>query len=175
MSGYDCVHTWSNYPYSDPALFGDLLADYVDGGGKVILGAYSTSQPGNSLEGRIVDPIAGYLPVLSLGANERMSAWDGTCHDDCTYRNVPGIYGVHRQTVTLIDPMRGVVCGRYVDGEILVAFNTNRRVSYVNGAGGFPVFTDDYMAAVVGNTCSCSGPPTAIESSTWSSMKQLYR
>lgn len=175
LSSYDCVHTWSNYPFSDPALFGDRLADYVDHGGKVLLGAYATSQHGNSLAGRLVDPAFAYLPVASLGAHNGMSAWDGTCHEDCVYQDVPGVYASHRQTVTLIDPAHGVVCGRYVDGEIFVAYTANRRVYYLNGAGGYPVFDDDYMAAVVGNACRCSTVPTAIESSTWGVVKHIFR
>ena len=172
---YDCVHTWSNYPYSDPALFGDRLADYVDAGGKVILGAFAASPAGNSLAGRIVDPVAGYTPVTSLGSHEGMSAWDGLCREDCVWDEVAGLYATHRQTLTLVDTANGVICGQYLDGEVAVAYIANRRVYVVNGAGGLPVYTDHWMAWVVANACACAVPPTATAPVTWSRVKQLHR
>jgi len=33
---YDVVITWNNYGYADAYALGDVLADYVDEGGKVI-------------------------------------------------------------------------------------------------------------------------------------------
>jgi hypothetical protein len=59
---YDAVFTWVNYPYADPVLMGDHLADYVGQGGRVILGAgcYPCGQS-NYLQGRIMQ--LGYCPV----------------------------------------------------------------------------------------------------------------
>lgn len=155
LSEYDCVHTFSNHPYLNPALFGDRLADFVDAGGVVILGAYAASQAGNGLAGRLMERGQGYVPFTSLAANSVMSAWDGTCREDCIYTNVPGFYAVHRETVTVIDPAQGSVCGRYVDGEIAVAFNNNRRVCFVNGSAGYPLLVDPSIARVVANACLC--------------------
>jgi PKD repeat protein len=36
LEAYDVVVVWSNYVFSDPTGIGNVLADYVDGGGKVI-------------------------------------------------------------------------------------------------------------------------------------------
>jgi hypothetical protein len=175
LATYDCVHTWSNYPYSDPALFGNRLADYVDGGGKVILGAFAASQAGNALAGRLVDPAAGYTPVTSPGNHEGMSAWDGMCREDCVWEDIAGLYANHRQTLTVVDPANGFACGNFVDGEIAVAYIANRRVYVVNGAGGFPIYTDHWMAWVVANACDCVVPPTAVLPARWSRVKILYR
>jgi len=40
---YDVVLTWSYYAYWNPAALGEVLADYVDAGGKVINLSYSMS------------------------------------------------------------------------------------------------------------------------------------
>jgi hypothetical protein len=174
LGTYDCVHIWSNYPFSDAALFGDRLADFVDAGGKVILGAYSSAESGNALAGRIVDPLGPYAPIRSLAPKDGQSAWDGVCHEDCIWRNVAGVYATHRETLTLEEPPRGVICGHHVDGEIAVAYLPNRRVTFINGAGGFPIWTDFYMAWVVGNACLCEAS-TAVESSSWGLVKRLFR
>ena len=160
LAEYDCVHTWSSQPYNDPVRFGDRLADYADAGGTVILGATVSSQTGNLLLGRITEP--GYSPVTSLGARDQQSAWDGTCRDDCVWTNIPGVFAVHRAIGTTADPVNATVCGRYVDGEVAVAFNPDRSVAFVNGAAAFPYALDPYMAQLVGNVCMCvAGPAPA--------------
>jgi hypothetical protein len=57
LSTYDCVMTWANYPYNDNIQYGDNLADYVDAGGKVILGQWCLPTAGFHLDGRTA-PIA---------------------------------------------------------------------------------------------------------------------
>ncbi len=153
LASYDCVHTWSRDPYNSPIEFGDRLADFVDGGGRVILGAHTSSQGGSLILGRITQ--SGYLPVTSLGASDQQSAWDGTCREDCVWTNIPGVYASHRAIGTMADPVHATVCGRYVDGEVAVAFNSDRSVAFVNGAAAFPYPLDPYMAQLVGNVCLC--------------------
>ena len=36
LMGYDVVVTWSNYVYSSATNLGNVLADYIDDGGKVL-------------------------------------------------------------------------------------------------------------------------------------------
>lgn len=44
LQQYDGVLVWSNYPFFDPHEYGNLLADYVDGGGGVVVAALATGQ-----------------------------------------------------------------------------------------------------------------------------------
>jgi hypothetical protein len=55
LLSYDVVLTWSVEEYDDPAGIGDVLADYVDGGGKVINMNYSTGPPAQQMEGCFMD------------------------------------------------------------------------------------------------------------------------
>ena len=61
LSRYDAVITWPNWAYSDPVAMGDVLADYADIGGKVILGGFCWYTYGNDLAGSIIT--GGYSPL----------------------------------------------------------------------------------------------------------------
>jgi hypothetical protein len=154
LSGYDCVYTWADFAYADPVLFGNRLATYVNGGGKVILGAFCTFTAGNSLGGTIMTP--GYSPVASpTGANHfAVSAYigDGTsCFHhgvlayDCPFRDV------------LVPQGGGIVEARYADGEIAHAYRPDRRVIYTNGLGPPLLGTGDWPR-LIANACDCGQP-----------------
>jgi hypothetical protein len=63
--------TWANYAYYDRVGYGDVLAQYVDGGGLVVLGAFVTYCFGNSLGGMIMTP--AYSPVVSPSCSNHFS------------------------------------------------------------------------------------------------------
>lgn len=132
LSSYQAVYTWASYSYSDPVLFGNRLADYVDAGGKVILGVWCTYTLGNYLAGRIMT--VGYSPVTSPTGDNHMTlspyVGDGTTSlhagvlaYDSAYRDI------------LVTQGAGVVDGHYADGEIALAYRPDGRVIYVNGGG----------------------------------------
>ena len=54
LQGYHCVYTWANSAFADNVLFGDRLANFVDSGGSVVLGAFSAYTTGNYLSGAIM-------------------------------------------------------------------------------------------------------------------------
>src|SRR5690606_3462246 len=65
LSQYDIVFTtnntqWLNAGGIDPETVGDLLADYVDGGGKVIVNQFAYSYDAWQMAGRFIDE--GYGP-----------------------------------------------------------------------------------------------------------------
>lgn len=63
IEAYDCVVTWSDYQFPYAVVWGNTLADYVDGGGKVILCPFCWSLYENYyIEGRIITD--GYSPLL---------------------------------------------------------------------------------------------------------------
>lgn len=59
LEDYDAVLAYSNDTPSDPTALGDVLADYIDGGGCLTMATYLFSDDW-SVEGRILD--SGYAP-----------------------------------------------------------------------------------------------------------------
>ena len=70
LQAFDAVLAYTNYFAFDPTGFGDVLRQYVDGGGKVVLAAYGLT-PGFGLAGGIMSP--GYSP-LTTGAGGAVAA-----------------------------------------------------------------------------------------------------
>jgi hypothetical protein len=59
LSNFSAVLVWSNSPYGDPVGLGNVLANFVDAGGGVVLATYSFTQSWR-IDGRILTP--GYSP-----------------------------------------------------------------------------------------------------------------
>ena len=66
LAQYDAVFVYAEQPFLDPEGLGDLLADYVDGGGGLVVGAYAFSN-GHNLGGRLVAD--GYVPLTLNGTD----------------------------------------------------------------------------------------------------------
>src|SRR5262249_22039984 len=45
LQQYDAVLNFTNYPPTNPSALGNVLADYVDGGGGLVLATFSFSSP----------------------------------------------------------------------------------------------------------------------------------
>ena len=156
LAAYECVYTYGDYPFSNRVLFGDRLADFVDAGGKAILGVFCTwGGGGGLLGGRIMT--APYCPVTSpTGANHyAVSAYagDGTTSlhagvlaYDCMFRDL------------LVTQGAGVVDGHYADGEIGLAYRPDGRVVYTNGGGGATLGGTGDWTQIISN--ACEGLPT---------------
>ncbi len=70
LEAFDTALVFTNYaPYSATGL-GNVLADYVDSGGHVVLATYGFSSPWN-IAGRIMTP--GYSPLTNRGINTDVS------------------------------------------------------------------------------------------------------
>lgn len=52
LQTYDVILTWSNWEYANGSLLGDRLADYVDGGGAVVVALFGNSALNARLRGR---------------------------------------------------------------------------------------------------------------------------
>jgi len=80
MEPYDCVICWPNYAYADATTFGNNLADYVDGGGAVVLPEFNFYSSWG-LSGRIMT--AGYSPwpvTYSGGYSTNNLGWFDPTH-----------------------------------------------------------------------------------------------
>jgi hypothetical protein len=130
LANYDAVFTWANFAYSDRVAFGDNLADYVDAGGRVVIGAFTTYTLGNYLSGDIMG--AGYSPVTSpTGSNHFFTSsyagdgtpllWSGVSSYSATYRDYVILQGA------------GILDGTFADGEIAGAYRPDLGVIYLGG------------------------------------------
>jgi hypothetical protein len=171
LDTYDCIHVWANYAFSDNVLFGNRLADRVDSGGHVVLGAFAAYTIGNFLSGRIMTDTSRYCPVTGGFNHFSLSFWDGSDAGCCVHSGVVSYGNTYRDYLTL---RSGSICGRYQDGEMANAINAAGDVVYANGSGGFPLGPVGDVGRVVGNACGC-GEPSATDASTWGAVKGLYR
>ncbi len=65
---FDAIITWSNVSYDDAVSLGDVLADYVDAGGGVVVAVFAntSTNPARYLQGRwLTDP--GYIAIPQNG------------------------------------------------------------------------------------------------------------
>jgi hypothetical protein len=67
LQAYDAVITWSDYDYSNSTLLGDVLADYVDAGGGVVVATFSQCDlsVNRELQGRWAT--GGYPIIVPMG------------------------------------------------------------------------------------------------------------
>jgi hypothetical protein len=157
LAAYDCVYTWTDYAYDDPVAFGDNLATYVDGGGTVVLGVFTTYCYGNHLAGRIMT--SDYCPVRSPSCENHFSnaayAHDGTGY---IYEGVSDFDCMFRDY--LVPQGAGVVDGHYDDGEIAHAYRPYYRVIYSNGGGASVLSGGGDWPRLIAN-CACPPRPGA--------------
>lgn len=134
---YQAVIHWVDYPHADAVAMGDVLADYVDAGGRVILGLWSMSGAGqyNYLQGRLA---TDYNPVYIEGMDWQGGDYVGDeidcIHDGITFYGTPW-----RDLVTDVTPMAwydGSLLDKYGDTSIAVAYLLDRSVYYISGFDG---------------------------------------
>lgn len=70
LTPYEAVLVYTNNRPQDPSGLGDVLADYVDAGGHLVLCTYGFSTPWQ-ITGRITS--TGYSPLINLGTNGNVS------------------------------------------------------------------------------------------------------
>jgi hypothetical protein len=150
---YDAVFTWVNYAYADSVLMGDRLADYVDQGGRVILGAWCLPvRFGNHLDGRIMEP--AYCPVTAMMYLMDQYTGGGA---DCVHQGVGNYTAVN---ITAMTP-GAVGDGPLSHGGWATAWRADRAV-YLSGdlvgyqSGG----PSDYLH-LVANMVLCPFEPAA--------------
>jgi len=171
LATYDCVYAFPNYILSDATLFGNRLADYVDGGGKVILGVFCTVGSGFWMSGRIMT--SAYCPVVSpQGTNHYAYSSYANDGKTCLYSSVASFDCGYRDF--LVTQGSGVVDGHYVDGEIALAYRPDKRVIYCNGGGGNTLGGHGDWPRIIANACSCDNA-VAAENDTWGKLKAKYR
>ncbi len=110
LQAYDTVLVYAQLSWHDAADLGDNLADYWDGGGRVVLAPLADSNV--PVQGRFGDPANGYILISPAG----LLAWNdslGTILEPAS----PLVDGVH--TLTASQAYRSA--GSAINGGIVVA------------------------------------------------------
>jgi len=188
LLNYDGVMTWANYYYFDNVGFGNALADFVDRGGRVVLGAFCVYTSGSYVAGRLTTDTAHYCPVTGGFNHWSLSMWDGTDGGNCLYAGVTSLGDTYRDILTVVGPGAEYI-GRFSDGEFADVGNAYGNVMYANGAGGYPLAPVGQDAARVANAFVCgmigwgghtlaTSVPVSLPSAgtmTWGGVKGLFQ
>ena len=155
MSQYRAVFTWANYAYADNVVMGNNLADFVDQGGKVILGQWCFPTAGNYLSGRIMSDPA-YCPVASCagwGSGSYMG--DGM---ECATVGVSTLTTSYLDIVTALRP--GAMWDGHIGASYAAVWNADMTVWYSPGNLGGTYESGDW-ARLTYNQVLCYTPPHA--------------
>ena len=148
LSQYACVQTWANYSYADNVAMGDVLADYVDQGGKVILGQWCLCTAGNCLAGRIMTE---YCPATATSYSSDSYAGDGF---QCQTLGVTSFESGYFDQVTALEG--AFSDGTTTNGNPFVLWNPTMQCYYSAGNTGLDYTTGD-VAQLVANLATCTG------------------
>jgi len=148
LKAYDVVLTWANYAFADEVIIGDMLADYVDLGGKVINLTWSFGGVGNNLSGRFITQ--NYTAIRSVSFVSTPECLD--------YYNTssPIMFGITHacsnwySTGTYLTSGSSMVA-EYGDGELLIATKDDRSVVSINGYVGYAGIWYGRLADMVHN------------------------
>ncbi len=128
LLGYDAVIVWSNVDFADEAGLGDVLADYVDAGGGVVVAVFAntSTDPDRSLKGRWDAENYHIVPPAGGATTGRATLGDVLVPDHPIVEGV-GIFdggsSSFRPTTPLLTD-HGVPIARWSDGRTLVAVSS---------------------------------------------------
>jgi len=129
VTPYDIVVTSNNTQWLstggvDPEVMGDLLADYIDGGGKVIVNQFAYSYDAWQMTGRFIDDDYGPFEPSTTDANIDVSMGTILEPGHPVMLGVSSLdYSGYVQNVGLVDG--AVALAEWSNGELFVAVNGN--------------------------------------------------
>ncbi len=130
LQAYAVVITWSDAVYQDPTGIGNLLADYVDGGGKVINLMSSIGTHYLAMGGRFMEQAYTALNgAIYLVSNSCLGTYNA---EHPIMAGVPAICDYFRLDETYLTVGSEEVA-RWQDGELFVAAKTDRTVVSIAG------------------------------------------
>ena len=157
LQTYDVVIAWTNCGLPDSVGWGNVLADYVDGGGHLVLASFSWFGPSIDFDGRIAAP--GYSPFDSGGAQFTSSPL-GTY--DALHPLMSGVFSITsmlRNNVT-VDPDATLVA-RWADGLPFAAVNDACNIVGINAYPGSNWSGDLMRVFINAVRLECRGEPPA--------------
>ena len=184
LQAYDAVITWTNYSYQDSVALGDVLADYVDAGGGVVVAVFATSDLGaaRSLQGRWLT--GNYPVIVQQGGTTTSAATLGVVHDPAHpvmagVTNIDGGSSSFRPTTTALTAGSTLIAS-WSDGKVMAAehallsnridlglyppSNLASTSSWITGTDGDELMANALVYVAAGGSSStafCSGDGTA--------------
>ena len=159
LQAYDVVVVWSNYAFADATAIGNVLADYVDAGGKVIDMMFG------------LDPSWGYQGRFRTEAYTAMTTTSYTFAIECLGAYDPGhpiMAGVtdvceyYRATGTALTAGSTGVAW-WSGGELFVAAKDDQTVVTMNAYVGYYYQWTGQMPDVLHNAILYLGAPPAVD------------
>jgi hypothetical protein len=144
---YDVVLTWSNYTYNSAANMGNVLADYIDDGGRV-LNLMFALDPSWGLQGRFINE--GYSALTGTGTNYSTSclgSFDPTHPIMDGISNVCDYYRLANPSLT----SGSTTVAQWSDGSIFVAVKDDKSCVSIGGYVGDSYNWTGQMPDVVHN------------------------
>jgi hypothetical protein len=140
LSDFGVVLVWSNFSFQQPDALGNLLADYVDQGGGVVLATYVFSQPWR-IGGRITT--AGYSPFTVSDARFTTSGLLNLANSNTNHPILQGVtatpYFTNSNYTNPTLTAGSTLIAVDTAGNRIVALNATNRVV---GVSVFPGFGD---------------------------------
>jgi len=148
LKDYDVVITWSDYTYANPTAIGNVMADYVDMGGKVINLYASMGTHGWEMGGRFIT--GNYTAMNGTGILYSTSCLGGYNAASPIMFSNAGVCDFWRIGGTYLTPGSSRVAS-WGDGELFVATKDDRSVVSINGYVGYYFQWSGRMPDVVHN------------------------
>jgi hypothetical protein len=129
LQGYDCVVVWSNSRFLDSTATGDILADFIDAGGAIVIQEFCFYQ-GYGIAGRLMSQYSPFNKGTSY-ARRTLGAYEAG-HPLMT--GIDALVDTYSVNVTLRNSP--IVAASYNDGTPLVAYNPANKLVAINSYMG---------------------------------------
>jgi len=165
LQNYTCVLTWNNYQYQ--AGQGDILADYVDGGGKVVICGWAITQ----CYGRIIDD-ASYCPIIG-GTNQGTPVDLGTTYAHDILDGVTAINGIGYWVQASLESGATLIAENTLS-QPLAAINTDKSVVALNLVAGDYIYWTGDGWVLMNNAVEYLMNNVSLSRSTWGEIKASF-
>jgi|GEM_PF-825972 len=143
---YDVVVTWSNAKYDNPTAIGNILADYVDAGGKVVNLMFSMGTHEWKMGGRFMTQ--GYTAMNGTDVSYDTHCLGSTNPSHPIMFGIEDVCDFYRISGTYLTAGSSSIA-QWDDGLIFVAAKNNRSVVSINGYVGKYFFWTGQMPDVL--------------------------
>jgi hypothetical protein len=133
LEAYDVVVTWSNYNYSNATAMGDVLADYIDDGGRVINLMFALD-PNWGLHGRFINE--GYTAMTGSGTNYSTGCLGTYDADHPIMEGITNVCDYYRLANTSLTSGSTTIA-KWTDNSIFVAVKDDNTVVSMGGCRRF--------------------------------------
>jgi hypothetical protein len=161
LAASDLVVTWSFNPYSDPAVLGDRLADYIDAGGHVFISGLAHVED-YAPSGRFAS--GEYAPFnTGLSVDVNWWAWPSLAEYDTASSLMQGVTALSAPFPSAVNPAAGATeVARWSDRLVAIAVK-NRVVgfnAYIGEWAGSQSATGDLARLIVNAASAGAALPT---------------